>query len=99
MTAEQAPPITLPALTVIMLADLLTELDEFLRSGGTIAANLAGFLDRNGHSHPGFAACNLIDEVSFTAAHLRKLTHGIDKAAAESAYLADHLGEEYQPGS
>jgi hypothetical protein len=99
MTAEQAPPITLPALTLITLADLLTELDEFLRSGGTVATNLADFLARNGHTHPGFAACNLIDHVSFTAADLRKLTHGLDKTAAESAYLADHLGEEYQPGS
>jgi len=53
----------------------------------------------NGHTHPGFSAGNLIDEVSFTALHLRNLTHGIDKIGAVAAYLANHLGEDAQPDS
>ena len=95
MTPDSPPPqITLPAASVIQLADLLTELDEFLRSGGGVADHLAGFLAHRGHTHAGFAACNLIDEASFTAAHLRKLTHGIPRTTAEYAQLADYADGE-----
>jgi hypothetical protein len=100
MTPDDPPPaITLPAAAVIQLADLLTELDEFLRSGGGVAEHLALFLAHHGHTHPGFAACNLIDEASFTAAHLRKLTHGIPRTTAAYAHLADYPGEEPHPSS
>lgn len=100
MTTPSTPPaITLPAASVIHLADLLTELDEFLRSGAGVAEHLAGFRARRGHAYPRFAANNLIDEVSFTAADLRKLTHGIPRATAECAELADYADGECPQGS
>lgn len=100
MTQDSPPPqTTLPAASVIELADLLTELDEFLRSGSIIAQELASFLARRGHSHPRFAVGNLIDELSFTALHLRNLTDGIPWATTEPAHLPGHLGEEWHPGS
>lgn len=53
------------------LADLLGKLDEFLRSRelGTLTL-LTQFMEGRGHPHPEFAACNLIDELSFTASRL-----------------------------
>jgi hypothetical protein len=70
---DTPPPVTLPATSVILLAELLTQMDEFLRSSPLIADDLAGFLASRDHSHPGFAAFNLIDNVSFTALWLRNL--------------------------
>jgi hypothetical protein len=100
MTADDTPrPITLPAITVIQLADLLTELDEFLRSGSTASDALAAYLASRGHLSPGYQVSLLIDDVSFTAAHLRSLTDGIDKAAAEHAHLAGYFGEDHQQGT
>jgi len=52
------------------LAGTLTEVDEFLRSAAGHAA-LEGFYRARGSIVPGFAAGNLIDEVSFTALVLR----------------------------
>ena len=49
------------------LAALLTTFDEFLRSSPDITARLAEFLGNRGSRFPGFEACNLIDELSFTA--------------------------------
>lgn len=83
---------------MLALTELLTELDEFLRSGPLIADDLASFLASQGHTHPRFAANNLIDDVSFTAAHLRAITSGLGKTAAGYARLAGHLGEGRQPG-
>lgn len=65
-----------PASAAAGLAELLTEVDEFLRSGPAVAAELEQFLARRGRPYPGFAACNLIDAVSFTALRLRDLTAG-----------------------
>jgi hypothetical protein len=92
------PPITLPASSVTQLAELLTELDEFLRSGN-IVAELADFLAARGHVHPGFSACNLIDEASFTALYLRELTRSNPRATGEHTHLADRAdGERAQDG-
>ena len=80
---------------MILLAELLTQLDEFLRSSPTIAADLADFLAARHRASPEFAASNIIDDVSFAAAHLRAITNGIDKHAAEYARIADYLGEDF----
>lgn len=65
------------------LASLLARLDEFLRSGDPATSALTSYLAIRGEPRPGFAACNLIDEVSFTELWLRR--------------LADHQTQE--PGS
>ncbi len=59
--------LTLTAAEAADLAGLLTTLDEFLRSSPDITAGLAVFLENRGSRFPGFDACNLIDELSFTA--------------------------------
>jgi hypothetical protein len=54
------PPITesvsLPADSVITLAELLTELDRFLRGSDSVVSDLADVMHRGGHPHPAFAA-------------------------------------------
>jgi hypothetical protein len=52
----------------------------------------AGFLAARGRASPEFSANNMIDDVSFSAAHLRAIASGIDRQAAEYAHLADYLG-------
>ena len=59
------------------IADLLGELDAFLRSGHPVGDQLTGFMRRHGHPHPGFAACNLIDDLSFTAFSYRRLADNL----------------------
>ena len=59
--------LTLTAEDAAGLAALLTTVDEFLRSSPDITSRLAGFLQNRGSRFPGFEACNLIDELSFTA--------------------------------
>ena len=85
----------LPPESLAPLARLLCELDEFLRSGGPAADELAGFLRQRGDPRPGFAACNLIDDLCFTAAQFRRLAAG---ASAETAARThpDDSGEEHQ---
>jgi hypothetical protein len=95
MTSDDPAPVTLPAITVILLAELLTQIDEFLRGSPLITAGLADFLAARGRASPEFAASNTIDDLSFTAAHLRAITSGIDKHAAEYAHIADYLGEDF----
>ncbi len=100
MTADDAlPPIPLPAISVILLADLLTELDEFLRSGPIIADDLASYPASRGHTHPRFAANNMTGDVSFTVDHLWTITNGAGKTAAEYGHLADYFGADYQQDS
>lgn len=94
-TGDPPPPVTLPAITVILLAELLTQLDDFLRRSPLTADDLAAFLGARHHASPGFSANNLIDDVNFTAAHLRAITSGIDKNAAEYVHIADYLGEGF----
>ncbi len=85
----------LPPESLAPLARLLCELDEFLRGGGPAADDLTGFLRQRGDLHPGFAACNLIDELCFTAAQFRRLAAG---ASAETAARTnpDNFSEERQ---
>ncbi len=59
--------ITLTAAEAVGLAALLTTVDEFLRSSPAVIVGLAEFLRARGARFPGFEACNLIDELSFTA--------------------------------
>ena len=54
------------------IADLLGELDAFLRSGHPVGDQLTEFMRRHGHPHPGFAP-NLIDDLSFTTFSYRRL--------------------------
>lgn len=70
MTGNSEPPatVTLPAESIIRVARLLADLDEFLRSEPTL---LACFLHGRGDDRPRFTANNLIDEVGFTAAWLQ----------------------------
>jgi hypothetical protein len=75
MTSRKAA-ITLSAACVAELAALLGTLDEFLRSSPRVAGDLAGFLSSRGARFPGFGACNLIDELSFTAFSFRRLAAG-----------------------
>jgi hypothetical protein len=85
----------LPPESVAALARLLCELDQFLRSGGPVADDLAGFLRQRGARHPGFAACNLIDELCFTAARFRRLAADVSAGTTASTQL-DDFGEEFQ---
>jgi hypothetical protein len=56
------------------LADLLTILDEFLRSSEEVTVLLARFLAGRGEQHPGYHASLLIDWASFTAGRHRQLS-------------------------
>jgi hypothetical protein len=69
--SSMPPPrsLTLPAADVVLLAELLDDVDEFLRSSGGIVAELRAFAAQPGRPDAG---C-LIDAVSFNAAHLRRL--------------------------
>ncbi len=60
----------LPVDSLSHLADLLGELDTFLRSGHPVGDQLTDYMRRRGHPHPGLAACNLIDDLCFTAFRL-----------------------------
>jgi hypothetical protein len=97
MTTDGAPLVTLPGAWVIRLAELLTQLDEFLRSGPAVAGQLARFLASQGDAHARFSANNLIDDVSFTAAHLRSITHGTGQTTTESAGQPGCHSEGSQP--
>jgi hypothetical protein len=69
---------TLPAVEAASLAALLTTIDEFLRSSPAVTAGLAEFLRARGARFPGFEACNLVDELSFTALGYRSRLAGGD---------------------
>jgi hypothetical protein len=69
-------------------ADLLSELDAFLRSGHPVGDQLTSFIRRRGHPHPGLAACNLIDDLCFTAFSYRRLADNLAGQPA-TALLAD----------
>ena len=61
--------LTLPTADVALLAELLDELDEFLRSSDGVFAELRAFAAQTGRPDAGY----LIDAVSFNAAHLHRL--------------------------
>ena len=64
-TDKQTTP---PAPSHDSLAELPGQLDEFIRSRRTAVTDaLIDFMKERGHPHPGFAACNLIDDLSFSA--------------------------------
>ncbi len=66
-----------PADSLSHLADLLGELDAFLRSGHPVGGQLTEFMRHRGHPHPGLAACNLIDDLCFTAFGYRRLADNL----------------------
>lgn len=68
---EPEPTLPVPLPSRQHLAPLLSELDEFLRSGTNVALLLTQFMQHRGHTNPGLAAYNLIDDLSFTAYGLR----------------------------
>jgi len=74
----------LPRESVAALTRLLCDLDEFLRSGGPVVADLTNFMRHRGDRRPGFTACNLIDELCFTAARFRR--PAADVSAGTTAY-------------
>src|SRR6266536_929487 len=68
------------------LQDTLTGLDDrnvqllitaVLRSGHPVGGQLTEFMRRRGHPHPGLAACNLIDDLCFTAFGYRRLADNL----------------------
>ena len=71
--------IAYPIGSLVHLAELLGEIDEFIRSGTDVTHLLTMFMTRSGRTHPGFRACNLIDDLSFTAHHIRRLIDGLPK--------------------
>jgi hypothetical protein len=68
---EPAKPGTfaLPVDSPSHIADLL---GTFLRSGHPAGDQLTKFMRRRGHPHPDLAACNLIDDLCFTAFGYRR---------------------------
>ena len=77
--ASTPPPrsLTLPAADVVLLAELLNDVDEFLRSSDGVFAELRAFAAQPGRPDAGY----LIDAVSFTTAHLRRLLAASGDAA------------------
>ncbi|WP_433521343.1 hypothetical protein ACQPZ2_28885 [Nocardia pseudovaccinii] len=56
------------------LAELLTTLDEFLRSRDlSVVQLLTDFYAARGSKNPGFHACNLVDNLCFTAHYYRQI--------------------------
>lgn len=76
-TSDQHPTIAYHLDALAHLAELLGEIDEFLRSGTDIIELLTVFMTRDGRAHPGFRAGNLIDDLSFTAHHIRCLVDDV----------------------
>ena len=74
---DEAITIAYPIGSLVHLAELLGEIDEFLRSGTDVTELLTTFMTRLGRTHPGFRACNLIDDLSFTAHHIRHLVRDV----------------------
>jgi hypothetical protein len=92
---EPAEPETFafPVSSLSHLADLLGELDAFLRSGHPVTGQLTEFMRRRGHPHPGFAACNLIDDLSFTAFSYRRLAGNLLGQPATALVADEHASD------
>jgi hypothetical protein len=71
---EPEPTVAYPVHSIRRLAELLGEVDEFLRSGNGVTVLLTEFMTHRGDIHPEFTACNMIDDLSFTAYAIRCLT-------------------------
>jgi hypothetical protein len=76
--------LTVSAGELARVGQLLSELDEFLRSDHSVTELLADFYARRGDCHPRFAAANLIDAVSFTALGLRHGGTAVDQQGDEA---------------
>ena len=59
----------LPVADVVLVAELLGDIEEFLRSSDGVFAELRAFAAQPGRPDAGY----LVDAVSFNAAHLRRL--------------------------
>jgi hypothetical protein len=70
MTAPQ--PTAVPASHPADQLDLLTTIDEFLRSGNDVYQLLAAFCSTSPGDNGRFTACTIIDQFSFTVAGLRQ---------------------------
>ncbi len=79
-----------PVSSLSHIAGLLGELDAFLRSGHPVGDQLTQFMRRRGHPHPGFAACNLIDDLSFTAFSYRRLADNLLGKPATALFADEH---------
>ena len=85
MTADDTPPITLPATEMTQLAPVLTELGgQFPRSSSLIGEHLAAFLSHHRHADAGYLADVFVDEVAFAAACLRNLAGGTARPASRN---------------
>ena len=82
----------LPADSLSHLADLLGELDAFLRSGQPVGGQLTEFMRRRGHPHPGLAACNLIDDLCFTAFGYRRLADNLLAQPTTALFTDERAG-------
>jgi hypothetical protein len=67
------------------LTELLTDIDEFLRTPGTGVLLEAFYRDRRGSTGPGYDASLLIDTVSFTLYSLQLRAAAAAEAAARKA--------------
>lgn len=88
-----SPPITLAAFDVILLAELLGDLDGFLRSPDhhdAIWAALRSYCARTA----GCDAGHLVDAVSLFARHLGELIAHVDRGEAAYAAVADLIDED-----
>ena len=91
-------PISLPALDVILLAELLADLDGVVRSPGHSSAVRAALASYCAETRLFDAGC-LIDRISVFAEHLAELTAGIDRTADADAAVADNIDEDAEEGS
>ena len=82
MTADDTPPITLPATDMTQLAALLTEPGQFPLNSSLISEHLAAFLSHHGHADAAYLANVLVDDVAFAAACLRNLAGGTARPAS-----------------
>jgi hypothetical protein len=63
--------------TAPVIPDVSVQVDDVdACHAAAVQAGAELFLARQGHRNPGFAVSNFIDDVSFTALRLRKLTTG-----------------------
>jgi hypothetical protein len=88
---------SLPAIDVVVLAELLGDLDGFLRSPHhteTIWAQLRDYCARDCQFDPGY----LIDTVSIFAEHLGELTARIDRSDAAYWAVADRIDADRDEG-
>jgi hypothetical protein len=88
--AHSEATIALTTTQVTDLAELLDELDEFLRMGQRSIDALSEFYrSRHDDDHPRFTALCLVDSVSLTALRLRQQAHAALNQAALNQAASD----------